>query len=275
MKNYLLLFAITVAILSQSCSNEEFDASKNFDEVANFTDSQEIAIESSALPDPIPTAKSMDKNDSDTTLKNHYFGPEVGQQVWNPVKIDGPSFVRNEDIIEEKNSLGVTTVTFTFEWEDDNFIYVFDDNRDMYLALPIWYPGRKNRVYWSTDLSNSWNTWEQYQYYVLVGDECDSDNEPPTTDPVCIYTNGRITCRGINSFRQSFPAEVSDSKSFLIYSLNLDDNCDTYLTIRQNPAPGTIIEKPGKQYTSYEVIDNQGNVLNVSHHVVYQLYENY
>ncbi|WP_025743137.1 hypothetical protein [Aquimarina pacifica] len=269
MIKYLSYSIIAIfGIITLSCSIEE----QNYleEEVQIFTDQNEIAIQTKELPDPVPSHKIKDINNNIST-KDDVFGTEVGEQVWYNVLSHRTSFHRNGDIIEEKNIQGETEIIFTFEWEDDSFIYVLDSNRDLYLALPKWYPGLKTHAYWSVDLNGNWNLWQEFQYYILVGDECDSDTEPPTIDPFCTPNNsGGSTCKWITSRSTSFPTTVKDHRFALTFWYNLKDNCDTYLTIRQNPPPGTIIEEPKTITISYDIIDNQGNVLRTSHANVFE-----
>ncbi|WP_025741594.1 hypothetical protein [Aquimarina pacifica] len=272
MKLNLTYYVIVIfSIFTFSCTKEDVETFDETQEIQELESSiseiplkdLNIPTETAKLSNPLPG----NKNTSESQTKNQVYGPEVGNQVWYGVGSTVSDFYRNGDIVQEENYFGEDTITFTVEWEDDNFVYVLDSNRDLYLALPIWYPGANKRMYWSTDLSSSWNTWEEANYYVLLGNSCDMDNEKPTIDPPCYRVSGGTICRGRTHWVPNFPSKVGDYRSFLVYTLNMDDNCDSYLTVRQNPEPGMEITGPTRIYVTHTIIDNQGNTNEVRHHV--------
>ena len=160
---------------------------------------------------------------------------------------------------------------FDYQWEDGNFVYAKDHSRGIQIALPVWYPGLRTAAYWSIN-GVDWYISNYFNYFLLLGNECDSDTEKPTIDSFCRWhPSGHFVCTTPTSHLPSFPAKMPDNRFYLESSRNLKDNCANNLTIIQNPAPRTLIESPRRIEVFYEIIDNQGNVLKIQHTQIFKL----
>ncbi|WP_378186142.1 hypothetical protein ACE939_13605 [Aquimarina sp. W85] len=260
-----ILFIIIIScLLFQSCELEEQESLEVLTQNENVS-FKEDQVETEPLqftePKPLKDISELDQYDAFNKVANQ----ESGRQEWRKTDDGTTFFSREGNTITERDHFFYPQFSFTYQYEDVNFIYVIDTSRNLWLALPIWYPGRTVPAYLSHN-GIEWNTWRNFKYFVILNNACDYDKEKPTITPVCITVpDVAQVCIAKQSFTKSFPMTMPDNRDFLESRFNLKDNCDNYLTIRQRPPAGTIIEAPTSRTVYYEVIDNQGNVLELNH----------
>lgn len=194
-----------------------------------------------------------------------------GTPTWKSGTGEGSVFYRDGNVVYEELD---GKITFTFSiWLDDggNFLYINDKSR-INLALPLWNPGKTALSYrWDTN-QRKWVVWRAFQYKILFGNACDYDNEPPTIGihPCPSLNAYSLDCRLIAVTTNKFPIEMIDHTLYMEEMYQITDNCDDDLTIRQTPAPGTIIEEPQAILVNFDVIDNNGNTRSFRQPAIYK-----
>ncbi|MEM6831553.1 MAG: hypothetical protein AAF551_13670 [Bacteroidota bacterium] len=58
----------------------------------------------------------------------------------------------------------MTVLEFTINSEDENFLYIYDANRDLHVSLPLWNPRGYANSWWYDFESLEWKTWTRLKY---------------------------------------------------------------------------------------------------------------
>lgn len=217
-------------------------------------------------------------NDNDGIEQGRLLATETST-FWSPS--DNPNdpnssyfYLEGDQVIEKKG--GETVVTFSVYFQGIDFLYIYDDSRDLSMALPTWKPNDKASVWFLHDDFGEWVEWKSYIYEV---DPCENDTEAPIFNRECEYRTGLFggwSCEVVLVYAE-FPTYVKSEASNLAtlkLLFDLTDNCDNGLTvIEQTPAPGTAITKAGVNYIDYKISDSSGNILEVTMLYDYRQYQ--
>ena len=219
MKNKLKLIsktAITLLAINTlfSCAKEEVDTT-----VSEPVEAQSI------MPSATPTIFGQNDSDilkSSSTSKLLTFAANKRiSHIWTSLDKDPASIFYRVDntLYEEEEENGEVVTTFIVrDTSDDKFVYGYEKDRDLHIALPAYERQGEKIAYWWNAGAQKWMSWSKFRYEI-----------------VCV-------------FRCYIPADIEmnagDRFGDLLGNFWSSDFCDN-LTFKQSPSSGIV--KAGRQ----------------------------